>query len=219
MRTRGKSESIGKIKPLFTRAHPPADPPISPMSSLEVPLRHPYPPAAGELGRPLAPACGTGATNVWDSCRATGATLWHTRAGELISGRDRERCQVDRQSEVARRGGDLGGPRTSGRSYAFEPNPADRFGREERKWRPHERQSTEAGHRGGVACSSEAGLVMGLERRRDTVQLYGMVNQGCTTAGSKSVCRLVDEFATSVSVEFGPCYLRRGSRSVGAIRK
>ena len=51
------------------------------------------------------------------------------------------------------------------------------MGREKRKWRPHERESTEAGHRGGVACSSAEGPVMGLERRRDTVQLYGMVNQ------------------------------------------
>jgi hypothetical protein len=48
--------------------------------------------------------------------------------------------------------------------------------REKRKWRPHERESTEAGHRGGVARSSEEGAVMALERRGDIVQLYCEVN-------------------------------------------
>ena len=51
------------------------------------------------------------------------------------------------------------------------------MGREKRKWRPHKRESTEAGHRGGVACSSDEGAVMALERRGDIVQLYGGVNQ------------------------------------------
>jgi len=49
--------------------------------------------------------------------------------------------------------------------------------REPLKWTPHKSQSTDAGHRGGVACSREEGPVMGLERRRDTVQLYHMVNR------------------------------------------
>ena len=44
--------------------------------------------------------------------------------------------------------------------------------REKLKWLTHKSESTEAGHRGGVACSSEEGSVMGLERRRDIVQLY-----------------------------------------------
>jgi hypothetical protein len=48
--------------------------------------------------------------------------------------------------------------------------------REKRKWKPHERESTKAGHRGGVARSSEEGAVMALERRGDIVQLYGEVN-------------------------------------------
>ena len=37
--------------------------------------------------------------------------------------------------------------------------------REELKWKPHESQSTDAGHRGGWARSSVEGPVMGLERR------------------------------------------------------
>jgi len=49
--------------------------------------------------------------------------------------------------------------------------------REKLKWQTHKSQSTEAGHRGGVACSSGEGPVIGLERRRDTVRLYWKVNQ------------------------------------------
>lgn len=37
--------------------------------------------------------------------------------------------------------------------------------REKRKWKPHERESTNAGHRDGAIRSSEEGLVMRLERR------------------------------------------------------
>ncbi len=42
---------------------------------------------------------------------------------------------------------------------------------------PHEGESTDARHRGGVTRSSEEGPVMGLERRGDIVQLYCRVNQ------------------------------------------
>ena len=41
---------------------------------------------------------------------------------------------------------------------------------------PHEGESTEAGHRGGVTRRSEEGPVMGLERRGDIVWLYRWVN-------------------------------------------
>jgi hypothetical protein len=41
---------------------------------------------------------------------------------------------------------------------------------------PHEGESTEAGHRGGVTRFSEEGLVMGLEQRGDIVWLYRWVN-------------------------------------------
>jgi hypothetical protein len=58
--------------------------------------------------------------------------------------------------------------------------------REKRKWRPHERESTKAGHRGGVARSSEEGAVMALERRGDIVQLYGEVNQQWEEPGGYS---------------------------------
>jgi RNA-directed DNA polymerase len=49
--------------------------------------------------------------------------------------------------------------------------------REKFKWRPHENESTDAEHRGGVARSSEEGPVMGLERRGYIVRLYFLVNQ------------------------------------------
>ena len=41
---------------------------------------------------------------------------------------------------------------------------------------PHEGESTDAGHRGGVTRSSEEGPVIGLERRGDRVWLYRWVN-------------------------------------------
>jgi hypothetical protein len=46
--------------------------------------------------------------------------------------------------------------------------------REKLKWRPHESQSTEAGHRGGVARISVEGAVMALERRGNIVLLETM---------------------------------------------
>ena len=49
--------------------------------------------------------------------------------------------------------------------------------REKFKWRPHENESTDAGHGGGVARSSDEGSVMGLERRGYIVRLYLLVNQ------------------------------------------
>ena len=48
--------------------------------------------------------------------------------------------------------------------------------REEPKWKPHEGQSTDAGHRGGWARSSGEGPVMGLERRGPITQLRREVN-------------------------------------------
>ena len=44
--------------------------------------------------------------------------------------------------------------------------------REKRKWRTHERESTDAKHRDGATRSSEEGLVMRLERRGGIAQLY-----------------------------------------------
>lgn len=41
---------------------------------------------------------------------------------------------------------------------------------------PHKRESTDAGHRGGVTRSSEEGSVMELERRGDIVLLDPAVN-------------------------------------------
>ena len=42
---------------------------------------------------------------------------------------------------------------------------------------PREDQSTEAGHRGGAACSRSKGSVMELDRRGCVVQLWPGVNQ------------------------------------------
>src|SRR5215510_14539944 len=78
---------IGKIKPLFTRAHPPASPRLAPVSPLEFPSAAPprqqlVSACGGRAGRPphatRAPWC-TGAANVWDGGHGTVATLWHTR--------------------------------------------------------------------------------------------------------------------------------------------
>ena len=49
--------------------------------------------------------------------------------------------------------------------------------REEPKWRSHEGQSTDAGHRGGWARSSVEVPVMGMERRGPITQLRRGVNQ------------------------------------------
>ena len=59
-------------------------------------------------------------------------------------------------------------------------------GKEKRKWRPHERESTKAGHRGGVARSSEKGAVMVRERRGDIAQLDCEVNQRWAEPGGSS---------------------------------
>jgi hypothetical protein len=49
--------------------------------------------------------------------------------------------------------------------------------REKSKWRPHEDESTDAGHRGGATRSSNEGSVMGTERRGCVIQFYLIVNQ------------------------------------------
>ena len=49
--------------------------------------------------------------------------------------------------------------------------------RDKLKWRSHESESTEAGHRGGPTRSSDEVPVMGLERRGWIDQLYDLVNQ------------------------------------------
>jgi hypothetical protein len=49
--------------------------------------------------------------------------------------------------------------------------------REKPKWRTHKGESTEVGHRGGMARSSEEVSVMGMERRGHIVQLCKMVNR------------------------------------------
>src|SRR4051812_15433031 len=48
--------------------------------------------------------------------------------------------------------------------------------REKLKWKPHESLSTEAGHRGGWACSSVEVPVMGMERRGPITRFCRRVN-------------------------------------------
>ena len=43
--------------------------------------------------------------------------------------------------------------------------PVTPMPREKRKWRTHERESTDAGYRDGATCSSDEGAVMVLEPR------------------------------------------------------
>src|SRR3954470_9745648 len=59
--------------------------------------------------------------------------------------------------------------------------------REEPKWKPHEGQSTDAGHRGGWARSSVEVPVMGMERRGPITQSRRRVNQamGRTPTGRR----------------------------------
>ena len=60
--------------------------------------------------------------------------------------------------------------------------------RESSKWKPHEDQSTDAGHRGGALRSSDEAAVMAVERRECVVQRNKLVNQlGGTNESSKTV--------------------------------
>src|SRR5262249_31936343 len=54
--------------------------------------------------------------------------------------------------------------------------PVASMPREKLKWKPHESLSTDAGHRGGLARSSDEGPVMGLERRGQITQFRRGVN-------------------------------------------
>jgi hypothetical protein len=54
--------------------------------------------------------------------------------------------------------------------------PVASMPREEPKWRSHEGQSTDAGHRGGWACSSVEVPVMGMERRGPITRFRRRVN-------------------------------------------
>jgi hypothetical protein len=55
--------------------------------------------------------------------------------------------------------------------------PVASMPREQPKWKPHEGQSTDAGHRGGLAHSSVEVPVMGMERRGQITQFRRKVNQ------------------------------------------
>jgi hypothetical protein len=60
--------------------------------------------------------------------------------------------------------------------------------REKLKWKPHESQSTDAGHRDGWARSSVEGPVMGLERRGPIIPFRRQVNpvMGRNRTGKRS---------------------------------
>ncbi len=65
--------------------------------------------------------------------------------------------------------------------------PVASMSREKSKWKPHEDQSTDAGHRGGLARSSEEVPVMGMERRGQIIQFRRGVNpaMGMNLAGRR----------------------------------
>src|SRR5262245_26434896 len=73
--------------------------------------------------------------------------------------------------------------------------PVASMPREEPKWLTHEGQSTDAGHRGGWARSSDEGPVMGLERRGPISRFRRGVNpvMGRSLAGRHSRQRLGDK--------------------------
>jgi hypothetical protein len=58
--------------------------------------------------------------------------------------------------------------------------------REKLKWRTHEGESTEAGHRGGPTRSSVEVSVMEMERRGWIIWLYFLVNQKWEEPGGKA---------------------------------
>ena len=58
--------------------------------------------------------------------------------------------------------------------------------REKLKWRTHEGESTDAGHRGGPTRSSEEVSVMGMERRGWIIWSCYLVNQRWEEPGNKT---------------------------------
>ena len=58
--------------------------------------------------------------------------------------------------------------------------------REKLKWRNHEGESTEAGHRGGPTRNSVEVSVMEMERRGWIIWLYCLVNQQWKELGDKA---------------------------------
>ena len=71
--------------------------------------------------------------------------------------------------------------------------PVASMPREKPKWKPHEGQSTDAGYRGGWACSSVEVPVMGMERRGPITQLRRRVNpaMGRNLAGRDGPGRVI----------------------------
>ncbi len=92
-----------------------------------------------------------------DDVRTRGESLiWDKSGGHLFTA----------QSASGTKGGVNSVQALVGNVGTCTPMPREGLKRPTRK-----SQSTEAGCRGGVACSSEEGPVTGLERRRDIVQL------------------------------------------------
>jgi hypothetical protein len=84
--------------------------------------------------------------------------LWDQSGGHLVTG------QMASGMEAARR---------RSRLLCGTWEPVTPMRRETRKWRPHKRQSTKAGDRGGATRSSEESSVMELERRGCLIGLEG----------------------------------------------
>ena len=87
--------------------------------------------------------------------------------------------------------------------------------REKPKWRTHKGESTEAGHRGGMARSSEEVPVMGMERRGWIIWSYCLVNQRWEEPGNKVNPPSLVLWWDDKSRMTGDCHVRiRGSVGV-----
>src|SRR5262249_19101020 len=92
--------------------------------------------------------------------------------------------------------------------------PVASMPREKPKWTPHEGQSTDARHRGGWACRSVEGPVMGLERRSPITPFRRRVNpaMGRNPAGRRSQG---PTFAVRSTQRWGGAW--RGDKAVGRV--
>src|SRR3954470_2332377 len=98
---------------------------------------------------------------------------WDQRGGDPLTARVASGIKVARVRSWLERG-------------TWEPVAS--MPREEPKWKTHEGPSTDAGHRGGWACSSVEVPVMGMERRGPITRFRRRVNpaMGRNLAGKRS---------------------------------
>ena len=98
------------------------------------------------------------------------------RDGVKTGGKSLTRDKSGRHLSTARAASGIKAARTWRRLLYGTWEPVTSMQRENRKWRTHKRESTEAGCRGGATRSSKEGTVMGLERRGCPIW-YGAMEQ------------------------------------------